>query len=142
MAHISRERMVPADATIRWWVWVMVLAGALLMVAGAIIAMVNPGMLASPHDEINGAVRVYAGYMASRNFTLGALLVVALVLRAKKVLSGLMLLTAFIQLVDAGVDCAGGRLALAPGVVVFGLSFLLGAWRVSGYPFWRIEAWR
>ena len=47
------------------WVYVVVLIGALLMALGGVIALVNPAMLVSPHDQINGAVHVYAGYLAS-----------------------------------------------------------------------------
>jgi hypothetical protein len=53
-----------------------------------------------------------------------------------------LLLTAFIQLMDAGIDGVEGRWAIAPGVLVLGILFLLTARRISGFPFWRIEAWK
>ena len=99
-------------------------------------------MLVSPHDEINGAVHVYAGYFGSRNLGLAIMLVAAMTLRARGMLSTLMLLTAFIQLLDAGIDCLEGRWVVVPGVVLIGLMFSLGAARLSRYPFWRLEAWR
>ena len=34
-------------------------------------------MLVSPHDEINDAVHIYAGYLASRNMALAVMLIAA-----------------------------------------------------------------
>jgi hypothetical protein len=50
-----------ATAAIPWWLQAIVLLGALLMATGALIALLNPAMLVSPHDEINAAVHIYAG---------------------------------------------------------------------------------
>jgi hypothetical protein len=111
------------------------------MVAGALIALLNPAMLVSPGDEINDAVHIYAGYLFSRNAALAVLLVASLLFRSKATLNTLILLTAFIQLLDAGVDCMEGRWAIAPGVLIFGLLFLVASRRLSGHPFWRKEAW-
>jgi hypothetical protein len=124
------------------WVKVIVVLGAVLMLAGGVLALVHPAMLVSPHDEINGAVHVYAGYLASRNLALAAMLVAAMLLRARGALSILMVLTAFIQVADAILDCAEHRWPVVPGVLIFGIVFFLGAARLSGHPFWRIEAWR
>jgi hypothetical protein len=111
------------------------------MAAGSLIALLNPAMLVSPHDEINAAVHVYAGYLFSRNAVLAILLIGSLLLRSKGVLNTLILLTAFIQLLDAVVDCVEGRWLVVPGVAVFGLLFFLAAASLSGHPFWRKEAW-
>ena len=130
-----------AVAGIPLWVNIAVILGALLMLAGGVIAIIRPEMLVSPHDEINGAVRIYAGYLTSRNVTLAVMLLVMLGLRARKALSNLMVLTGFIQLLDAGIDCVERRWPIVPGVLVFGVVFLLGASRLRGYPFWRRQAW-
>jgi len=117
--------------------------GALLTAMGGIIALVHPAMLVSPHDEINGAVHIYAGYLAARNLALAFLLVALSVLQAKRALGNLMALVGFIQLLDACMDVAEGRWTIVPGVLVFGLVFLGAAARLcDGYPFWRVEAWR
>lgn len=126
---------------IAWWLSIVVVLGVLLLAAGAVIALIHPAMLVSPHDEINGAVRIYAGYFASRNLALAIVLVALLGLRAKKALSNLMVLVALVQLIDACIDCVEGRWVIVPGVLVFGLIFCLGAYRLSGYPFWKREAW-
>jgi hypothetical protein len=132
---------LPETTSFPWWVQAIVLLGSFLMAAGALIALLNPAMLVSPHDEINAAVHVYAGYLFSRNAALAILLIGSLLLRSKNVLNTLILLTAFIQLLDAVVDCLEGRWPVVPGVAVFGLLFLLAAARLSGHPFWRKEAW-
>ena len=123
------------------WVKLVVILGALLTGAGAVIALVNPAMLASPLDEMNEAVHIYAGYLAARNTALALLLLTLLAMRARWALSNLMVLVGLIQLLDAGMDCAEGRWMIAPGVLVFGFIFLATAARLSGYPFWRREAW-
>jgi hypothetical protein len=111
------------------------------MAAGALIALLNPAMLASPHDEINAAVHIYAGYLFSRNAALAILLVVSMLVRARGTLNTLVLLTVFIQFLDAAVDCMEGRWIIVPGIVVFGLLFLFASARLTSYPFWRKEAW-
>ncbi len=112
------------------------------MAMGGLIALVKPAMLVSPDDAINGAVHVYAGYLVSRNLALALMLLAALAMRAKGALSVLMLLTAWIQLLDAGLDVMEGRWALVPGVGVFAIVFFLGAARLSGHWFWRSAAWQ
>ena len=127
----------PATTAFPWWLQTIVLLGALLMGAGALIALLNPAMLVSPHDEINAAVHVYAGYLFSRNAALAILLVASMIRRAKGTLNTLILLTAFVQLLDAAVDCMEGRGVLVPGVLIFGLLFLLASARLAGHRFWR-----
>jgi hypothetical protein len=57
-------------SSIPWWIRLVVPLGAILMATGAILALANPAMLVSPGDEINGAVPIYAGYLASRNIAI------------------------------------------------------------------------
>jgi hypothetical protein len=125
-----------------WWVWAIVLVGAFLLGAGGFIALVHPAMFASPQDEINGAVRIYAGYVAARDLGLAIMLIAALSLRAKGALNMMMLLIALIQILDALIDLQEGRYLIVPGVLVLGLLFFAGAARLSGYPFWKVGAWK
>jgi hypothetical protein len=125
-----------------WWVWTIAVLGAILLGAGGIIALVNPIMLVSPRAEMNDAVRIYAGYVAARDLGLALMLIAALGLRAKGVLSTILLLVAVIQFLDAGIDLQEGRYVIVPGVVVLGLLFSFGAARLSGFPFWRVGAWK
>jgi len=126
---------------ISWWVAIAVLLGALLMATGAVLALVHPAMLVSPHDEINNAVRVYAGYLAARNGALAIMLVALLVIGARRALANLMVLVALIQILDAVMDSLEARWTLVPGVLVFAIIFLIAAARLSGCPFWRSQAW-
>jgi hypothetical protein len=125
-----------------WWLNVIVVLGALLMATGGFMALLQPSRLVSPHDEINGAVHIYAGYFASRALVLAVMLLIALLFRAKGLLNSLLLLTAFIQILDLGIDWHEGRWMIIPGVAVLGVLFFIVAARLSGYPFWRAEAWR
>jgi len=130
------------NAALPWWLRTIVVLGALLMATGAIIALLHPALLVSPHDEINGAVRIYAGYLTSRNLGIAIMLLLAMGLRANGALNTLMLLTAFIQVLDIGIDCVEGRWAVIPGVTVLAVMFFAGSARLSGFPFWRMGAWK
>jgi hypothetical protein len=116
--------------------------GALLLTAGAVLALFYPVMLVSAHDEINGAVHIYAGYLASRNLALAIMMVAALCFGAKGMLNNLLLLVAFIQLLDAVMDVVEGRWPVATGVVVLAALFFIASGSLSGYPFWKIHAWK
>ena len=124
------------------WVRVIVIVGALLTLMGAVIALVHPVMLVAPRDEINRAVRIYAGYLATRNLTLAVLLMALLLVGARRSLGNLMVLVGLIQVLDACMDVYERRWAIVPGVLAFGLIFLIGAARLSdGNPFWKLKAW-
>lgn len=134
-SEIERSR---GDASLPWWLSASVVAGALLMAAGGVIALVHPAMLVSANAEMNVAARVYAGYLVSRNLALAGMLLIVLAKGARSVLSSLMMLTAVIQLLDAGMDSMEGRWTLVPGVLVFAIVFFLGAARLSGLPSWKV----
>jgi hypothetical protein len=123
------------------WPKAIVALGIILLGAGAIIALVHPILLVSPHDQINPATRIYAGYLASRNLALAVMLILTLLLRANRALNTLILLTAAIQLFDIAMDISEGRYAVLPPVVILGALFLVASARISGHPFWKREAW-
>jgi hypothetical protein len=127
---------------ISWWLGAIVILGAALTAMGAVIAFIHPAMLVSPRDELNGAVRIYAGYLVARNLAIAIMLLGLLLLGARRALANLMVLVGLIQLLDAGMDVAEGRWTIAPGVLVFGLVFLIGAAKLCGFPFWKREAWQ
>ena len=56
--------------------------------------------------------------------------------------AGFMVLVALIQLIDIADDLARGELLLIPGLLVFAMVFLLGAWRLFGQALWHVDAWR
>lgn len=141
-AAISAGKKLIANVPMPWWLSVSVIVGALLMGAGAIIALFYPAMLVSAGADINGATRVYAGYLVSRNLALAIMLLVMVGTRARTALGSFMVLTAFIQLLDAGMDSLEGRWVLVPGVLIFAAVFLVGAARLTGQPFWKFAGSR
>jgi hypothetical protein len=142
-AQFPEPQIFPASSlAFPWWVRTVVILGALLMLMGAAIALLKPTMLLSPNDQINAAVHVYAGYLVSRNAALAIFLLTALFLRARGILNTLMLLTAVIQILDAVLDALEGRWPIVPGVLIFGALYFIAAAKLSGYPFWNVQAWR
>lgn len=88
------------------------------------------------------AARVYADYLFARNLALAVIVLLLLAIRARRMLSGFMVLVALIQLLDVGDDLARGEWLLIPGVLVFAIVFLLGARRLLGQALWHADAWR
>jgi hypothetical protein len=129
-------------ATIRWFPKATAILGAILLGAGAIVALIHPAILVSPHDEINGAVHTYAGYLASRNLSLAIALLVTLAIGARRALNSFLLLVAMVQSLDAVMDCVEGRWSIVLGVSLLALLFLMASASLSGYPFWKIQAWK
>jgi hypothetical protein len=131
-----------ASTALPWWVTTIVLLGVALTAAGAILALVHPASLLSPGEQMNQAARVYAHYLVARNLAVAILLGVLLALRARRMLAGLLVLTALIQLLDAGLDAATGRWALVPGLLVLTAAFLVGAARLCGQALWQVGTWQ
>ena len=115
-----------------WWVAGIVVLAVVLMIAGAVIAVAKPAMMVGPHDEINNAVKIFAGYLFARNLALGGMLLVAFVRRDRGTLGTLLLLAAFTQLLDGAMDCAEARWTIAPGVIVLAILFFVAAAQISG----------
>jgi hypothetical protein len=137
----TREAGLKKPANIPFWITVLVIAGSLLTAMGAAIALVRPAMLVSPQDQINGAVHIYAGYLAARNLALALMLAGLLALRARRALGNVMALFALVQLLDLCIDCTEGRWTVVPVVLLLGILFSIGAARLAGSPLWRREAW-
>ncbi len=111
--------------TIPWWATVVSVLGALLLVAGAVIAAVHPSMLAGPNEPVTWGLRVMAGYVVARNGALGLLLLAALWMRQRAALQTLLLLYGAVQLLDAGMDAVEGRWAIVPVALVLAAVLLL-----------------
>src|SRR5215831_558947 len=123
------------------WVRVVVLLGALLLLVGAVLSKVNPTLLTN-NSPMTDAARVYADYTFARDLAIAALLLFLLLLRARRILAGLMVLVALIQLLDILNDLARGALILIPGLLLFAVVFLIGARQVFGRPLWQGATWR
>jgi hypothetical protein len=138
----TNSSLVKENSAIGWLPKVIAVLGALLLTAGALIALFHPVMLVSAHDEINGAVHIYAGYLASRNLAIAVMLLAALGLAAKRLLNNLLLLVSLVQLLDAVVDIVEGRWPVATGVMILAALFLVASGSLSGYPFWKVQVWK
>jgi len=119
-----------------WWLGGIVICGATLMAVGAIIALVWPALLVSHGAQITEAVRVYAGYLFSRNLAIALMLLVTLFAGARSALGNYLILAAFIQYLDVAIDAAEGRWTLVPGVLILGTAFLIGASVIFPRPIW------
>jgi hypothetical protein len=124
------------------WVDAAVVLVALLFAAGGVIALVRPALLVASGADIDPAARVYAGYLASRDCALAVALIVLLVLRARQLLAGALLLAALVQAMDIVVDAGSGRLVLVPGLVLLAALMIAAATRLARRPVWRAASWR
>ncbi len=113
------------------WISMVVILGALLTATGAIISKVDPTLLTNG-SPVTDAARVYADYLFARNLSLAVMLLFLLAVSARRMLAGFMVLTAFIQLVDVINDLARGAFLLVPGLIIFSIVFLIGAWQLFG----------
>ena len=71
------------------WISIVVVLGALLTAAGAIISKVDPTLLTNG-SPMTDAARVYADYMFARNLSLAVMLLFLLSVRARQMLAGFM----------------------------------------------------
>jgi len=76
------------------------------------------------------AAWVYADYMFARNLALTLMLFLLLVLRDRRMLAGFMGLITLIQVIDVVDDLMRREFVLVPGLLVFAIVFLVGAWRL------------
>ncbi len=130
-----------ASTRIPLWVSIVVVLGALLLLSGAVISKVVPTMLTNG-SSMTEAARVYADYTFARNLPLVLMLLFLLAIQARRMLAGFMVLIAFIQILDIINDMGRGAFVLVPGLLLFALVFLLGAWNLFGQAIWHITVWR
>ena len=134
-------RLSQSFVRIPLWIAILVILGSLLTAAGAIISKVDPTLLTN-NSPMTDAARVYADHMFARNLPLAVMLLFLLLVKARHMLAGFMVLTAFIQIVDVINDVARGAFLLIPGLLIFAALFLIGAWQLFGQAIWHIDAWR
>jgi hypothetical protein len=132
-----------AQSVVRFplWVFIIVILGALLTLTGAIISKVDPTILTGG-SPMTSAAQVYADYTFARDLALAVILLFLLTRRLRQMLAGFMVLIALIQMIDVIDDLARGAFLLVPGLLVFAIVFLIGAWRLFGQAIWHVDAWR
>lgn len=132
----SRESRPPS------WVVAVVLAVSAVTITGAAVALLHPALLVGRDADIDPAAKVYAGYLISRNVALAVALLTLLVLRCHQMLAGALVFTALVQVLDAAIDAATGRVVLLPILAVLSAALLAAATRLSRQPLWHPDAWR
>jgi len=120
---------------------IVVICGAILLTAGAVISKVDPSLLVNG-DQITAATRVYADYTFARDVPLAVGLLLLLAIQARQMLAGLMVLIGLMQFLDTLNDLARADFTIVPIVLVFAIIFLVGAWQLFGQAPWHIDAWR
>ncbi len=118
-----------------WWLVGIVVLGALLTVAGGLLAIHPVG------EHLTTAGQTYADYFLTRNMAMAVMLVLMLAVRARAALTVLMILTALIQTLDAITASLTARLGLVPIDLLFAVIFLIGAAHLSTGPLWRATTW-
>ncbi|MGH9070704.1 MAG: hypothetical protein ACRDX8_05945 [Acidimicrobiales bacterium] len=108
-----------------WWVIAAVILGAALTATGALLALFATG------EHLNTAGSNYADYFITRNLAVATLMLYALTRRARRILTGLMVLTALTQTLDALAAGATGRYGLIPIDLIYTAIFLIAASKLS-----------
>ncbi len=139
MGEQSAQRATGARISV--WIAVIVIIGAALLLAGAILSKVNPTLLTN-NSPMTDAAHVYADYTFARDLAVAVMLLFLLFVRARRMLAGFMVLVALIQIIDILDDLARGAFVLIPGLLIFAILFLLGVWQLFGRPLWQAAAWR
>jgi len=139
MGESSAQRAT--DTRIPVWIAVIVIIGAVLLLVGALVSKVDPTLLTN-NNPMTDAARVYADYTFARDLAVAVMLLFLLFVRARRMLAGFMTLVAFIQVIDILDDLARGAFVLIPGLLIFAILFLIGAWQLFGRPLWQMTTWR
>ncbi|HEY7341896.1 MAG TPA: hypothetical protein VH591_13520 [Ktedonobacterales bacterium] len=139
MGEASAQRAT--DARIPLWIAIVVFIGAVLLLVGALVSKVDPTLLTN-NSPMTDAARVYADYTFARDLALAVMLLFLLFVRARRMLAGFMVLVTLIQVIDILDDLARGTFVLIPGLLIFAILFLIGAWQLFGRPLWQMTTWR
>jgi len=91
---------------------------------------------------MKGAARVYADYLFERNHPLAVYVASSPGVEGWTNAGWIHGAELLIQLVEVIHYLARGAFLLVPGLLVFAVVFLLGAWRLFGQAIWHINAWR
>lgn len=113
-----------------WWLYAGVIIGAPGVVSLAYGAVVSPASILSAGEQVTGATRVYARYAAAYDIALAAGLVVALISRSWRVLTGFLLQAVFAEFLLAIVGIVDHRWEQVPADILLIAIFALCARRL------------
>lgn len=128
----------------RWpprWLPPLVLFGALGVVSLAVGALFAPQTLLASGQHVTDAVRVWARYAAAYSLGLSLALVGLLALRSWRILAGVLMQAAGVELLLAVVAIANRRWEQIPADIVLVVVFVTCASRLFGQPAWHRAAW-
>lgn len=133
---VEQPTRAATGARVPLWITIVVILGALLSLVGAVLSKVDPALLTSG-GALTDAARVYTDYTFARDLAVSIVLLALLAVRARLPLASVMTLVALIQIIDTLDDLTRGAFALAPGLLIYAILFLFGAWVLAGRPRWR-----
>jgi hypothetical protein len=131
--------MTPHEARITWPVVAVVLAGAVAVLAGGLIAWLSPAQLLPAGTPVTTGVQLYGARMAARALPLGLALLALLALRANRMLAALLVLIAAIEIGDCISALVNRDWPQLSGAVI-AVAFLWAAARLTG-PAWPPSSW-
>lgn len=110
-----------------WWLYVVVIVGALGVLSLAYSALFSPATMLTSGQQLSDSARTWAHYSAPYIIALGAALLVPLAIRAWRVLTGILVQAAFAEVMLGIVGIATHRWDQVAADVVLIAAFLLCA---------------
>ena len=127
MTAVSRP--VPAQRQ-PWWLYAGVIIGALGVASLAYGALIDPKTILSAGQEVTSATRAYGRYAAAYDLALAAALVVPLVTRSWRILTGTLLQAVFAEFLLAIVGIVDHRWEQIPADIALIAIFAVCARRL------------
>lgn len=124
---------VNAEKTgIGWPVATIVVIGAVVVLAGGLVAWLHPATLLPAGTPVGTGVRLYGARMAARSLPLGVALLVLLATRSRRLLGWSMVLVAVIELGDCVSALAYHDWSELAGGAIVAIAFGWAARRLLG----------
>jgi hypothetical protein len=115
-----------------WWLYAGVIIGALGVASLAYGALVSPATIVGAGQHVTGATRVYARYAAAYDIALATALVVPLITRSWRVLTGTLMQAVFAELLLGIVGIVDHRWEQVPADILLIAIFAFSAGRLHG----------
>jgi hypothetical protein len=129
-AETATPRSVPAGRQ-PWWLYAGVIVGALGVASLAYGALVSPATILGAGEHVTGATRVYARYAAAYDIALAAVLVMPLITRSWRVLTGTLMQAVFAEFLLGIVGIVDHRWEQVPADILLIAIFACCARRLS-----------
>lgn len=127
----SRARAGGGSVSVARLVDVVVVLGALFIGAAGLVSIFAPQVLLTSvgvsGEPINAGTDIFARYTGTRDVALGAALLALVAVRSRRVLAGLVAVTALANALDGAFDLVVQRWPAAPGPFVFAIFYLAAA---------------